>query len=138
MADDSPLRVLIAEDDDEFRAALCEGFQDAGYQVTSCRHGVDLVRELRSLETPARPEEFDVIVSDIRMPGITGLSVLAGLRGMDGIPPIILITAFGDEETHAEARELGAAALLDKPFEMSELLGKVRDAVASRASDPAP
>ena len=79
------------------------------------------------------PEEFDVIVSDIRMPGVTGLSVLAGLRGIEGTPPIILISAFGDEETHAEARELGAAALLDKPFEMSDLLDRVRDAISSRA-----
>jgi CheY-like chemotaxis protein len=121
---------LIAEDDDDFRAVLCEGFQDAGYIVTPCRHGLDLVRELRSLETPARPEEFDVIVSDIRMPGVSGLSVLAGLRDIEGIPPIVLITAFGDEETHAEAECLGAAALLDKPFEMAELLEKARDVMA--------
>ncbi len=133
MASDTPLRVLIAEDDDDFRAALCEGFHDAGYVVTSCRHGMDLVRELRRLEVPARPEEFDVIVSDIRMPGVTGLSVLAGLREIEGVPPIILITAFGDEETHAEARRLGAAALLNKPFEMTELLEQARDAISSRA-----
>lgn len=133
MVSDTQPRILIAEDDDEFRDALTEGLQDAGYTITACRHGLDLVRELRSLETPARPEEFDVIISDIRMPGVTGMSVLAGLRGMEGIPPIILITAFGDEATHAEARELGAVAVLDKPFEMADLLDQVRQAIASRA-----
>ena len=85
-----------------------------------------------SLETPARPEEFDVIVSDIRMPGVSGLSVLAGLREIEGIPPIILITAFGDEETHAEADRLGAAAVLDKPFEMATLLNKTREVISRR------
>ncbi len=114
--------VLIAEDDEEFRQALCEGFENDGFEVTVCRHGMDLLLELKSLETPALPEEFDLIVSDVRMPGVTGMAVLAGLRGMDGVPPIILITAFGDEETHREAQELGAAAILDKPFEMGQLL----------------
>ena len=49
------------------------------------------------------------------MPGITGIEVLARLRRREGLPPIILITAFGDEETHRKARELGAVA----PFQVS-------------------
>jgi len=133
LATDKPLHVLIAEDDDEFRAVLCEGFENAGYKVTACRHGLELVRELRSLSSPSSREESDLIVSDIRMPGVMGLSVLAGLRGIDGVPPVILITAFGDAETHAEAERLGAAAMLDKPFEMAELLGIARETIASRA-----
>ena len=124
------LRVLIAEDDEEFRTVLCEGFQGAGYEVTACKHGMDLIRQLRSLDTPAQPEAFDIIVSDVRMPGVTGLSVLAGLREMTGIPPIILITAFGDDETHDEAARLGAFAILDKPFDLTELLDLARAAMA--------
>ena len=125
------VRVLVAEDDDEFRAALSEELQRAGYEITACRHGMDLLRELRSLDTPAQPEEFDLIVSDIRMPGVTGLSVLAGLSEIENTPPIILITAFGDQQTHAEAQRLGAAAILDKPFAMADLLTKIRDVTSS-------
>jgi CheY-like chemotaxis protein len=65
------------------------------------------------------------------MPGVFGLTILEGTRQRDGFPPIILITAFGDEETHAHAARLGAAAMFDKPFEIDDLLTKMR-AVLSR------
>jgi len=55
------------------------------------------------------------------MPGLTGLDVLAILRCANRTTPVILITAFGDEATHAEGRELGAVAVLDKPFNVQEL-----------------
>jgi CheY-like chemotaxis protein len=63
----------------------------------------------------------DVIVSDVRMPGQTGLEVLASLRRADATIPVILITAFGDPELHAEARRLGVAAIFDKPFDIDDL-----------------
>jgi DNA-binding response OmpR family regulator len=56
------------------------------------------------------------------MPGVSGLSVLAGLHELQNAPPIILITAFGDPATHAEAKRLGAGAMIDKPFEIAELI----------------
>ncbi len=49
-------------------------------------------------------------------------------------PPTILITAFGDEETHEKARQVGVAAVLDKPFDMNDLLGKVRETLAGAAT----
>jgi DNA-binding response OmpR family regulator len=61
------------------------------------------------------------------MPGVTGLEVLEGTREYKEFPPMILITAFGDEETHDQARRLGAAAIFDKPFDIDELLAKVRE-----------
>ena len=55
------------------------------------------------------------------MPWLSGMDVLAVLHTAAWRTPVILITAFGDDDTHAEGRELGAAAVLDKPFEMEEL-----------------
>lgn len=55
------------------------------------------------------------------MPWASGLTVLAALRRYDWATPAILITAFGDDETHSEARRLGAAAVFDKPFDMRDL-----------------
>ena len=75
--------------------------------------------------TAKDPEPFDLIISDIRMPGITGMTILDGVQLFEGFPPMILITAFGDEETHAEAKRLGVAAIFDKPFDLDELLRKV-------------
>ena len=104
-------RVLIAEDDDEFRKVMAQSFRNLGFAVTECRHGVDLIGQIRCLKEPTQPNDFDLIISDIRMPGVTGLSVLGGLREFKNAPPTILITAFGDERTHAEAKRLGAAAM---------------------------
>jgi CheY-like chemotaxis protein len=130
---DKARRILIAEDDDEFRKLLVQSFRKQGYEVTECRHGVDLIGELSCLKEPARPEDFDLIVSDIRMPGVTGLSVLEGLHEFKHAPPVILITAFGDEQTHAAAKRLGAAAMIDKPFEMEDLLAQAAETLGSSA-----
>jgi DNA-binding response OmpR family regulator len=119
-------RVLIAEDHDEFRELLAQSFRHHGYEVTECRHGIDLVEQLRCLQDPARDSDYDLVISDIRMPGVTGLSILDGLRECKNAPPVILITAFGDPQTHAEAKRLGAAAIIDKPFEILDLLVKAR------------
>jgi len=59
-------------------------------------------------------DDFDLVVSDIRMPGIFGLTILEGTRQWDRFPPIILITAFGDEETHAHAARLLLRCLISR------------------------
>lgn len=123
--------ILIAEDDVEFRKLLVESFRKLGYQVTECRHGVDLIDQLSCLKEPARPDDFDLIITDIRMPGVTGLSVLEGLREFNGAPPVILITAFGDQQTHAAAKQFGAAAMIDKPFEMGDLVAQAEKTLAA-------
>ena len=63
------------------------------------------------------------------MPGLGGLDVLAILRCADWNTPVILITAFGDEATHAEGRDLGALAVFDKPFGVDLLRSAVREAM---------
>ena len=67
-----------------------------------------------------------VLVSDIRMPELGGLEVLARLRGIGWTGGIILITAFGDEATHTRARELGATMVIDKPFDLDALCDAIR------------
>jgi DNA-binding NtrC family response regulator len=63
----------------------------------------------------------DLILSDVRMPCRSGLQVLAALRQLGRTTPFILITGFGDRETHAEAHRLGALTVFNKPFELDEL-----------------
>jgi len=112
------------------RSLLTLSLRRAGFRVTACRDGSDLLSYLTPFILHEQPVEFDLIVSDIRMPLITGLEILEDLPQREGFPPIILITAFGDEHTHERARDLGAAAMLDKPFQMEELVWLVRDALA--------
>jgi DNA-binding response OmpR family regulator len=98
-----------------------------GYQVRECMDGLSLLDMLSSFFLPDEEHEnFDLIISDIRMPGVTGMEILMGANELDDFPPIILITAFGDKETHVLAERLGAVALFDKPFDIDEMLEKVR------------
>ena len=69
---------------------------------------------------------MDLVITDVRMPGPSGVEMLEWLRGVVWSIPVIVITAFGDPVLHAEARRLGALAVLDKPFDVNELLALVR------------
>lgn len=124
-----PKHILLAEDDKEMRAMLALALRKDGLEVTECSNGVDLFTHLQSFFLPDGIGQNDValIISDIRMPGITGMEVLEGTSRKEGFPPMILITAFGDEKTHTLADELGAAAMFDKPFDMDDLLAKVHE-----------
>ena len=121
--------ILLAEDDDEMRALLVLKLRLAGYDITECRDGVGLLTYLEPFLIPEKnlPRAVDLIISDIRMPGLTGMEILEGMQEHEGYPPVILITAFGDRETHALAENLGAAAMFDKPFDVDELVNKVHE-----------
>lgn len=125
-----PKRVLLAEDDEEMARLLTDTLSQQGYEVVGAANGVELldhVEDFRHQVINGRFYDVDLIVSDIRMPWMNGLEMLRELRLIDKMTPVILITAFGDERTHAEANRLGAAAVLDKPFELDDF----RDAVRS-------
>lgn len=109
-------RVLLAEDDKELRELLTLVLENAGYQVCQCSNGEQLLARLRE------PQSFNLVISDIRMPGLNGLEVLARRRGEIQQVPFICMTAFGDAQTHREARQLGAVATLDKPFDLDEMI----------------
>ena len=118
--------VLLAEDDEAFRRLLASVLEQEGYEVVEARDGLALLASIEDTLTVRRerPESF-LVVADVRMPGLTGLDVLAILRCANWRTPVILITAFGDEATHAEGRELGAVAVFDKPFNVEQLRAAV-------------
>ena len=125
-------RILLAEDNDEMRSLLALMLRKEGYRVTECPDGISLLNQLSFLFLPGQEhEEADLIISDIRMQGVTGMEILMGAKENADSPPIILITAFGDEKTHAQAEQFEAAAIFDKPFDVADLLAKVRELVPS-------
>jgi len=115
-------RVLVAEDDADFRKMLAEEFRTRGYAVTECVDGPDLVSKLGTYVLFGPPADYDLVVSDIRMPGASALEILDAMRDCDGVPPVILMTAFPCEDNRNEARRLGVAAVFDKPFEIEALM----------------
>jgi CheY-like chemotaxis protein len=127
-------RILVADDDAEMRALLTLVLQNDGYEVITCADGTHLVEYLEALWGPPSPVDIDLMICDMRMPGLTGLEVLERLGRRPGFPPMILMTAFGDPHIHQRARQLGVYASLDKPFEVDQLL----DLVHARLSDAPP
>lgn len=107
-------RILIIEDDEEMRSLLKDLLEDEGYQADSANNGSEAFRKL------AR-EHFDLVITDIRMPGLTGLDILPGIRRLQAGIPIIVITAFGSEEVHRRALERGATTYLEKPVHIHQL-----------------
>jgi len=118
-------RLLLADDDYEMRRLLAWSLNREGYQVTECKDGNTLMKKMGSIPNEG-VQPFDLIISDIRMPGFTGLQALESAQNIEALPPMILITAFPDDETKKMARQLGAVAVMEKPFDLDALLGNVR------------
>jgi len=120
-------RVLIAEDDGELRQLMARSLAEDGYEIDEALSGLEL---LALLARPCR--RYDVVVSDIRMPGLSGLEVLDDLRThrefKDSTVAVILVTAFPDLQVRAEAGRL-QATLLEKPVDLDELRDTVADLV---------
>jgi DNA-binding response OmpR family regulator len=125
-AREAPIRVVLAEDDHEFRAMLCRLLRKEGYEVVEARDGLQLIELVQSSVLRSEGQaSVELIIADVRMPGATGLRALAELRRHDWNTPVVLISAFADAETRAEAARLGAV-MFDKPFDMQELVWFVR------------
>jgi DNA-binding response OmpR family regulator len=120
--------ILLAEDDLEMRSLLALALTQEGYDVIECRDGEELSLCIR--EASYRNSEcVDLIISDIRMPGMSGLGVLKVHGPKPRCPPMIIMTAFGDAATRRQAEQMGAIAFFDKPFGLDELIKKVREIV---------
>lgn len=130
----APLKVLLAEDDDDLRHLLAAVLRAEGYRVIEVSDGEQLLAAVAAQFSGdgelVRP--VDLIVSDIRMPGPNGLWVLASLRHIDWVTPFVVVTAFADATTLAEARRLGASAVLSKPVALQDL----RDTLLSLTGPP--
>jgi CheY-like chemotaxis protein len=118
----APPRVLLAEDDAEMRELVASSLRRDGFEVVELRDGGELFDHIGiSWVGPPDHRRPDLVISDVRMPGFSGLEILDILRQADWALPVILITAFGDADLHQEAQRLGAAAVFDKPFDLDDL-----------------
>ena len=128
-------RLLVAEDDPAFREMMVLLLGSDGHEVVAVANGVDLLDTLEiSMDPNLGSGQFDLVISDIRMPGRTGLSVFTQVGNGPNIPPVVFITAFGDEALHAQAHYAGALAVLDKPLDIDELRVFVKDFLARKGS----
>ncbi len=120
-----PPSVLIAEDDQALRELLSFALHRAGFSVACCNNGLRLLEMLEQGIDDASTAA-DLVITDLRMPALTGLEVLEALFDRPNRPPIICMTAFGDAETHRTAIRFGATHTIDKPFDIDEMIELVR------------
>lgn len=132
MSEKKPL-IYVVDDDAGIRDSLAEYLAGQGFEVASADGG----EALDALLEKARPE---LVVLDLMMPGEDGLSIARRLKGQTGAPPIIMLSAKGEDIDRIIGLEVGADDYLPKPFNPRELLARIR-AVMRRgapATSPAP
>jgi len=112
------LRVIVAEDDPMMRDLIACALRSDGFEVLEAESGDALERLASAIACGTL--EVSLVVSDIRMPGQSGLAVLPLLRQSSRPPPVVLITAFSEPETQQAALAMGATGVLDKPFELDD------------------
>jgi DNA-binding response OmpR family regulator len=119
-------RILVVDDDPDARETLATALAQSGYVVDMAEDGRGALGRLHSW--PA-----DVLVSDVRMPGMSGLDLIRALRESGRDQPVVLITGM-DVDPPMTARECGAAAFLRKPLTLEELIWAIECALACHPS----
>ena len=123
--------VLVIDDDTGMLRALDKVLSAAGAVVTRAQNAGDAVEILT-----ARKEKFDLVITDLRMPFVTGLTVVYAIHQIFPGLPVIVLTAFGNADVKAECFRQGAAAFLEKPLDTAQLLDVIGGVFASRESVP--
>jgi FixJ family two-component response regulator len=111
-------RVLVVEDDDGMREAIETLLDAAGFETSA-------FASAEALLAGGAVEGARCVISDIKLPAMSGLELLTALRACGGWPPVIMITAHDAPSVRFEAERLGAAAYLAKPFIGSALLAAI-------------
>src|ERR1022692_3433605 len=122
-------RILIVDDDPGQRSLLNSFLQSQGFETVTADSGE------RALET-LRTSHFDMMISDVRMPGLSGLDTLRRAREEHATLPVLLVTAYADIRDAVVAMRDGAVNYLAKPIDLDELLSSVQHATGVSDSIP--
>ncbi len=113
------LKILVAEDEEITLKHLLYALEKEGYTITGVKNGTDALKKIEK-------EEFDILIADIKMPGIDGLTLLADVKDKYPNTEVIIITGFGTIESAVDAMKKGAADYITKPFNLDELNLKIK------------
>ena len=120
--------VHVIDDDEAMRHSLAFLFRTARIQAETYESATAFLTMLPQIKPGC-------VVTDVRMPGLSGIDLLRRLRELDIALPVIVITGHGDVRLAVEAMKFGAEDFLEKPFDDEVLLGSVRSAFNTRAND---
>jgi DNA-binding NtrC family response regulator len=124
VSEDSP-HILLIDDEAIALANLTHVFEKEGYQVTACKDGESGLAEMQK-------QEFDLVLTDLRMPGIDGMDVLRHIRETTPEVPVIMITGHASLDSAVDAMKAGAYHYISKPFRLDEAREVVRGALNLR------
>jgi len=113
------MKILVVEDEQKLAGFIHQGLQQAGYLVQISNNGSEALNMVAS-------ENFDLILLDLMLPGMTGIEILKNMRAYNINSPVIILSALSGTSQVVEALDLGAVDYIKKPFEWDELLARIR------------
>jgi DNA-binding NtrC family response regulator len=123
-------RLLIVEDRDSLRRMLERALGEEGYEVAAASHGAAALRLLAE-------REFDLVLTDLKLPDLSGLEVLAASREAQPRVPVVVLTGYGSVGAAVAAMKLGAYDFVEKPFELDDLARLIAQAIGHVEEEPA-
>lgn len=123
-------KLLVVDDQMGVRRLLFEAFNEEGYQVELAGSGHEALEKVRKTAP-------DIILMDMKMPGMNGLETLHEIKKVDDTVPVVMMTAYGELEIVAEAMKLGIKEYVTKPFDINELRGLVKKVIAENGGTSA-
>ena len=124
--------ILLADDEPGFRFSAGLALRIAGYRVTEAEDGMDALDGLIRLKEEGTP--VDLLVTDLRMPNLSGAELVDTLRRHDVPVPVFVVSGFGDPESLRELSAAGIVEYLEKPFHPSELVERIRNILEVNAA----
>jgi len=119
-------RILIVEDEEHIAEVVQDNLRDEGYETAWAADGEDGLELLRG-------GSFDLVLLDVRLPGVDGFEVCRRLRARGDTTPVLFLTALRDTDSRVRGLEIGGDDYLPKPFHLAELLARIRGILRRRA-----
>ena len=123
------MRILVVEDEKHLNRIISEAVEDEGYSVDSCFNGQEALEFMECAK-------YDVMILDIMMPKVDGLTVLRTLRERNDLTPVLILTARSEVDDKVLGLDSGANDYLTKPFEPKELLARIRAITRVQTKNP--
>lgn len=121
-------RVLLVDDETVFTSNMSKLLTNRGYRVTAVNSGDSAIQVLEE-------EDFDVVVLDLKMPGMDGITTLKEIKKLGLFTETLILTGHGSIDTAMEAVKLGAYDYLNKPCEIDELVAKIEGAWVKKGDE---
>ncbi len=120
-------RILVVDDDPYFLRVLSRILAGENFRVNTAESATQAAQALQK-------DNFDIVVSDLRLPDGDGLSILQELRKSGADTPVVILTAYGEVDSYLAAMNAGAIEYLNKPVKTEELVAIIRKCLGSRAT----